>query len=98
MSINRKLLSLGVASLIALGAAGCANNQGGPSLNKETAGTVLGGIGGAVIGAQFGGGVGQLMTTAAGALGGAYLGNQAGKSLDKSDQMYQQQQQNQVIR
>jgi uncharacterized protein YcfJ len=86
MSINRKFLALGVASLIALGSAGCANQQGG-GINKETAGTVLGGIGGAVIGAQFGGGVGQLVTTAAGALGGAYLGNQAGKSLDRSDQL-----------
>lgn len=69
----------------ALGLAGCATENGGPQMNKETVGTVLGGVGGAVIGSAFGSGTGRLVGVAAGALAGAYLGNQIGTSLDKAD-------------
>lgn len=70
----------------ALGLVGCASDSGGgPQMNKETVGTVLGGIGGAVIGSAFGSGSGRLVGVAAGALAGAYLGNQIGSSLDKAD-------------
>jgi surface antigen len=57
-------------------------------MNKEQGGTLLGGIGGAVAGAQFGKGSGKLIATAVGALGGAYVGNQIGQSLDKADRLY----------
>jgi outer membrane lipoprotein SlyB len=46
-------------------------------------GSVLGGIAGAVIGYQFGGGVGKGLLTAAGAAGGALLGNSIEKSQDQ---------------
>ncbi|WP_298728730.1 RT0821/Lpp0805 family surface protein [uncultured Ferrovibrio sp.] len=74
---------LAVAMAAALGLAGCEGSNA--QLNKETVGTVLGGIGGAVLGAQFGKGTGQLVGVAAGALAGAWLGNQIGSSLDKAD-------------
>ena len=64
---------------VSLGLTGCTKEQGG---------TVLGGIGGAVAGAQFGKGSGRLATTAIGALAGAYIGNQIGASLDKADKAY----------
>jgi surface antigen len=60
---------------------GCAEGR-----EKETAGTVLGGIGGAVLGSQVGGGSGRLIATAVGTLAGAFIGNQIGAGLDKADQ------------
>src|SRR6218665_2706001 len=64
----------------------CQNNGDGASgMNKENVGTLLGGIGGPGLGAQFGSGTGRLVGVAAGALAGAYLGNQIGSSLDKAD-------------
>jgi uncharacterized protein YcfJ len=39
-------------------------------------GTAAGGIGGGVVGSQFGSGSGKTAATIAGVLGGAYLGNQ----------------------
>jgi outer membrane lipoprotein SlyB len=53
--------------------------------NKDpiNVGSVLGGIAGAVIGYQFGGGVGKGLLTAAGAVGGAVLGNEVQKSQDR---------------
>lgn len=74
-----------VALAAALGLTGCATGNGGPQMNKETVGTVLGGVGGAVIGSAFGSGTGRLVGVAAGALAGAWLGNQIGASLDKAD-------------
>jgi len=58
---------------------------------KETAGTLLGGAGGALLGAQVGSGSGQVLAAVAGGLAGAFLGNQIGKSLDKADQAYAEQ-------
>ena len=58
---------------------------------KETAGTLLGGAGGALLGAQVGSGSGQVLAAVAGGLAGAFLGNQIGKSLDKADQVYAEQ-------
>lgn len=63
---------------------GCAENMA----TKQTGGTILGGIGGAVAGAQFGKGKGQLAMTAIGTLLGAYVGSEVGRSLDKADQAY----------
>ncbi len=65
--------------------AGCQQQGTG---NKQTAGTLLGAIGGAVAGAQFGSGKGQLAAVAAGTLLGAYVGSEIGSSLDKADMAY----------
>jgi len=64
--LSRILLVPAMASALLLTA--CQNNGQGPEMNKENIGTVLGGIGGAVLGAQFGKGTGQLVGVAAGAL------------------------------
>ena len=71
------------AVIVALLAA-CSSDYG----PKQTGGTVLGGIGGAVAGAQFGKGKGNLAMTAIGTLLGAFIGSEVGKSLDKADQQY----------
>jgi len=55
---------------------------------KQTIGTLLGAGLGALAGSQVGDGKGQLAAVAVGALAGAWLGGEAGKSLDKVDQMY----------
>ena len=69
--------------------AGCTNfdPQAQP---KQTAGTVLGAIGGGLLGAQVGSGAGQLAATAAGTLTGAWLGSEVGASLDRADRNYAQ--------
>jgi surface antigen len=54
---------------------------------KEQAGTMLGGIGGALIGSQFGGGSGRLVGVAIGTLAGALIGQDIGRSLDRVDRM-----------
>jgi surface antigen len=65
--------------------AGCASM--GP---KEGAGSVIGGVGGAVIGSQFGGGTGRVVGTAIGAVAGVLIGQEVGKSLDHADQLEMQ--------
>ena len=52
---------------------------------NQTIGTIVGGVGGAIIGSQFGGGSGKIIATALGTLGGALLGREVGKSLDAAD-------------
>ena len=69
------------AAALMLGA--CAGDAG----QKETAGTIIGGIGGAVLGSQIGGGSGQIVATAIGTFAGALIGNEIGKSLDRADQL-----------
>lgn len=54
---------------------------------NQTIGTVLGGVGGAVLGSQFGGGSGRIIATALGTLGGALLGREIVKSLTAEDQV-----------
>ena len=71
--------------VVSLTLAGCANADLGP---KQTVGTLLGAGTGALLGAQFGHGTGQLVATSVGTLLGAYLGNEAGKSLDRADALY----------
>lgn len=55
---------------------------------KEFFGTILGGAGGAVAGAQFGKGSGRLAATAAGTLLGAMAGGSFGRSADRADHLY----------
>lgn len=71
--------------LVALTAA-CASPTNPNGISKQTGGAVLGGIGGALAGSQFGGGKGQLAMTALGTLLGAYIGSEVGASLDRADQ------------
>jgi len=75
------------AALVALAVAQPAAAQGVlDNIDNEDIGRVLGGIGGAVLGAQFGSGTGQLIATAAGAVGGLFLGGEIGKRLGGQDQ------------
>lgn len=48
-------------------------------------GAVAGGVGGAVVGHQFGSGRGNTAMTIAGAAGGAYAGHQVEKSMNKKN-------------
>lgn len=64
------------------------NGAGGYSVTKEDAGTVLGGVGGALLGSQVGGGSGRIVAVAAGTLLGSALGRSVGASLDKADMAY----------
>ncbi len=57
-------------------------------ISKQDIGTVLGGVGGAVIGSTMGRGNGRIATTAAGAVLGGLAGSAIGKSLDKADAAY----------
>jgi surface antigen len=77
-----KIAALALAGALTLSA--CAEDAGG----KETAGTLLGAAGGALLGSQVGGGTGQIFAAIGGGLLGAYLGNQIGASLDRADQAY----------
>ncbi len=74
----RKIVVLPLVAAFVL--AGCATM--GP---KEQAGTVVGGVGGALIGSQFGGGTGRLVGVAVGTLAGALIGGEIGRSLDAND-------------
>ncbi|NNE83629.1 MAG: glycine zipper 2TM domain-containing protein [Alphaproteobacteria bacterium] len=81
---RKPLVSLAAAALIL---AACTSDAG----QKETAGTVLGGVAGAVLGSQIGGGSGQIVATAVGTLAGALIGNEIGRSLDRADRLAMQQ-------
>ena len=63
--------------------AGCATEMG----QKESAGTLIGGLGGALIGSQFGGGSGRLVGVGIGTLAGALIGQEIGRSLDRADRL-----------
>src|SRR3954468_22327384 len=77
-------LKILTVAVVALSLAGC-ESMGG---QKQTGGTILGGIGGAAIGSQFGKGTRQIVGVAAGTLLGALVGSEVGKSLDKADLDY----------
>ncbi len=83
------ILTLALISTLALGA--CAQNGEQNTWgmgNKQTVGTLGGGVIGGVLGSNIGGGKGQLWATGAGALLGAFAGSEIGKSLDQADRMY----------
>ncbi|MDZ3992973.1 SH3 domain-containing protein [Pseudomonas sp. Teo4] len=74
-----------VASVLAVaiaGSAGCAQL----GINKEQAGTLIGGLAGAAIGATMGKGSGKVAATLIAAGIGGYLGNRIGHMLDEKDQ------------
>ncbi|HXV22742.1 MAG TPA: RT0821/Lpp0805 family surface protein [Alphaproteobacteria bacterium] len=83
MNYHTSWVAAVAAAALALG--GCQSWEYG---EKETAGTVIGGVGGAVLGSQVGDGSTRLVATAAGTLIGAWIGNEVGKSLDRADQQH----------
>jgi surface antigen len=54
---------------------------------KQGAGTLLGAVGGALAGAQFGKGRGRIIAVAAGTMLGAFAGREIGRSLDRADRL-----------
>lgn len=76
-----KIKNIILTSALAISLAGCANDPHA----KQNAGTVIGGITGAIIGSQFGGGEGKIVTGAIGALAGSMIGNSIGASMDAQD-------------
>jgi len=83
-----KIKMLAVAVLIAFTTAACQNGQYG---TKQTIGALGGAAAGGLLGAQIGGGKGQLAATAAGALLGALIGSEIGRSMDEVDRMQAEQ-------
>jgi surface antigen len=63
-----------------LGLAGCETVP-----DKQTTGTVVGGVLGAAVGSQIGGGTGRTVAIIGGAALGGLLGNVIGKKMDESD-------------
>ncbi len=72
-----------VASTI-LAISSCDNSAN--SDNSEL-GTITGGVIGAVVGSQFGGGDGKILAAVAGAAAGGYIGSQIGANMDKVNRM-----------
>jgi surface antigen len=54
-------------------------------MNKQTGGTLIGGVAGGLLGSRFGGGEGRLVATGIGAVAGALIGGQIGKTMDEHD-------------
>jgi surface antigen len=89
MTLKKTITLLLVTSLLA----GCNPPPPGAGqqtfgISKQDIGTVLGGVGGAVIGSTMGGGNGRIATTAAGAILGGLAGSAIGGSLDKADAQF----------
>ena len=77
--VTRNLLAGLFAASLVPSLAGCAGMS-----ENETAGTILGGVAGAVVGNQFGDGDGKTAATALGAIIGATVGREIGHSLDRT--------------
>jgi uncharacterized protein YcfJ len=80
---SRRTLAV-VVTVVAFGVTGCATN-GESSISKQQIGTVLGVVGGALIGSQVGDGSGRKLAILAGAVAGGALGNWLGSKLDERD-------------
>ena len=80
MSFGKKLVVGSMTLMLVLG--GCASQNSGA---KQTGGTIIGGVGGALLGSAFGKGSGRLAAVAVGTLVGAMIGNEVGKTLDAAD-------------
>ncbi|MFN7039124.1 MAG: RT0821/Lpp0805 family surface protein [Alphaproteobacteria bacterium] len=83
MKISSKIISILLFFSILVSCA----EQGGP-FNKQQVGTVLGGVGGAILGSNIGKGKGNIAAIALGTLAGAAVGSSLGSSLDRVDQQY----------
>jgi surface antigen len=73
-------------ALMGVSVAACAGNPETGTGPKENTGTLVGALGGAFIGSQFGGGPGERMAAAmGGALIGGMIGNRIGAAMDDED-------------
>ena len=82
--LARKLSAgLFVAVIGPVALSGCATMS-----ENETAGTLIGGVAGAVVGNQFGKGTGKTAATALGAVIGATAGRNIGRSLDATSRQH----------
>lgn len=79
---NKILFSLAMTTVLATG---CADSPTGGT--KQTAGTLIGAVGGGILGSQIGGGRGKTAATIGGTILGGYLGGYIGKGLDERDQL-----------
>lgn len=70
--------------LLAIALGGCYAHAG----PKQSAGTLIGAVGGGLAGSQIGSGSGRLVATGVGTLLGAMIGNNVGQSLDRADRIY----------
>lgn len=75
-------ITLIIATAFALAVSGCADT--GP---RQTVGGLTGAALGGLLGAQFGSGSGQLVTTGVGVLIGGLMGSEIGRSMDEVDRM-----------
>ncbi|MBT0961466.1 SH3 domain-containing protein [Denitromonas iodatirespirans] len=82
MHASKRLAVL--ATAVTVGVAGCASTGEG-GMSKQSMGSVLGAVGGALIGSQVGKGSGRNLAIIAGALAGGALGNWIGAKLDERD-------------
>lgn len=82
MTNKFKVLYSSIILLVGLSLAGC--GQQGPN---ETMGTVIGGIGGGLLGSQIGGGSGNTAATIGGAAIGAAIGGSVGNNMDRVDNL-----------
>lgn len=80
---TRKIVIAGAIALATLSLGACQTYG-----HKETGGTLIGAGLGGLLGSQFGGGTGKLVTTALGVAAGGLIGNHVGRSLDRADQAY----------
>lgn len=81
----KKWTSVALASVFALGLAGCGPGKG--QFNKQTGGAIIGGIAGGHLGSKIGKGRGKLIATIGGAIIGGLLGGAIGSQLDERDRM-----------
>lgn len=72
-------------TLSAVGLSGCVTTDGGGWGTKQSWGTAIGAVGGALLGSQIGGGSGRIIATLLGGLAGSALGNWIGSNLDERD-------------
>lgn len=82
MKLNKMAAAITIS---AVGLTGCVTTDGGGWGTKQTWGTVIGTVGGALLGSQIGGGSGRVIATLVGALAGSALGNWIGSNLDEND-------------
>jgi len=78
-----KIVKLAAVGLITASLTGCYAHGAGP---REGAGTIIGAIGGGLLGSQIGSGSGRLIATGLGAVMGAAVGQSVGRGLDGRDQ------------
>jgi surface antigen len=80
--MNKKIASI---LLVTLSLSACAQDGSSNLVNNQTIGSVIGGLGGAAVGSQFGEGRGRTLAIIAGGLAGTIIGGTLGSNLDAND-------------